>query len=101
MTIGDAALTKALHDLTSREDVSEAVVLSTCHRPEISAVAERLHAAYAAIRYFIAETAFLAPDDFRDHPSVHSHSPAFSPPFSVAPAPAPTLLRQRALPPPV
>src|SRR3546814_1611022 len=38
MTIGDAALTKALHDLTSREDVSEAVVLSTCNRTEIYAL---------------------------------------------------------------
>ena len=38
MTIGGAQLPKALHDLVSREDVSEAVVLSTCNRTEVYAV---------------------------------------------------------------
>lgn len=84
MTIGDAALTKALHDLTSRADVSEAVVLSTCNRTEIYAVAERFHAAYADIRDFLAETAFLAPEDFSDHLYVHYDAPAVAHLFSVA-----------------
>src|SRR3546814_19487319 len=84
MTIGDAALTKALHDLTSREDVSEAVVLSTCNRTEIYAVAERFHAAYADIRDFLAEPAFLAPEDFSDHLYVHYDEPAVAHLFSVA-----------------
>src|SRR4029450_3860373 len=34
VTIGDAALPKALHDLVSRSDVSEAVALSTSNTPE-------------------------------------------------------------------
>ena len=59
MTIGDAALPKALHDLISRSDVSEAVVLSTCNRTEVYAVAERFHGAYGDIRSFLAEMAFL------------------------------------------
>ena len=84
MTIGDAALTKALHDLTSREDVSEAVVLSTCNRTEIYAVAERFHAAYADIRDFLAETAFLAPEDFSDHLYVHYDAPAVAHLFAVS-----------------
>jgi len=84
MTIGDSALTKALHDLVSREDVSEAVVLSTCNRTEIYAVAERFHAAYADIRDFLAETAFLAPEDFSDHLYVHYDAPAVSHLFAVA-----------------
>src|SRR3546814_14015628 len=87
MTIGDAALTKALHDLTSREDVSEAVVLSTCNRTEIYAVAERFHAAYADIRDFLAETAFLAPEDFSDHLYDHYDAPAVAHLFSAAAAP--------------
>src|SRR3546814_6053962 len=84
MTIGDAALTKALHDLTSREDVSEAVVLSTCNRTEIYAVAERVHAPYADIRDCLAETAFRAPEDFSDHLYVHYDAPAVAHLFSVA-----------------
>jgi glutamyl-tRNA reductase len=84
MTIADAALTKALHDLISREDVSEAVVLSTCNRTEIYAVAERFHAAYADIRDFLAETAFLAPEDFSDHLYVHYDAPAVAHLFSVS-----------------
>ena len=47
MTVDDGRLPKALHDLASREHVSEAVVLSTCNRTEVYAVAERFHGAYA------------------------------------------------------
>ncbi len=84
MTIGDAALPKALHDLVSREDVSEAVVLSTCNRTEVYAVAERFHGAYQDIRDFLAEVAFLAPEDFSDHLYVHYDAPAVAHLFGVA-----------------
>ena len=84
MTIGDAALPKALHDLISRPDVSEAVVLSTCNRTEVYAVAERFHGAYKDIRDFLAEVAFLAPEDFADHIYVHYDAPAVAHLFGVA-----------------
>ena len=84
MTIGDAALPKALHDLISREDVSEAVVLSTCNRTEVYAVAERFHGAYHDIRDFLAEVAFLAPEDFSDHLYTHYDAPAVAHLFAVA-----------------
>jgi glutamyl-tRNA reductase len=84
MTIGDAALPKALHDLISRTDVSEAVVLSTCNRTEVYAVAERFHGAYQDIRDFLAEVAFLAPEDFSDHLYVHYDAEAVAQLFSVA-----------------
>jgi glutamyl-tRNA reductase len=84
MTIGDAALPKALHDLVSRTDVSEAVVLSTCNRTEVYAVAERFHGAYQDIRDFLAEVAFLAPEDFSDHLYTHYDAPAVAHLFSVA-----------------
>lgn len=83
VTIGDAALPKALHDLISRNDVSEAVVLSTCNRTEVYAVAERFHGAYQDIRDFLAETAFLAPEDFADHLYTHYDAPAVSHLFAV------------------
>jgi glutamyl-tRNA reductase len=84
MTIGDAALPKALHDLISRADVSEAVVLSTCNRTEVYAVAERFHGAYQDIRNFLAEVAFLAPEDFSDHLYVQYDAPAVAHLFAVA-----------------
>jgi len=84
MTIGDAALPKALHDLVSRTDVSEAVVLSTCNRTEVYAVAERFHGAYQDIRDFLAEVAFLAPEDFSDHLYTHYDAPAVAHLFAVA-----------------
>ncbi len=84
MTIGDAALPKALHDLISREDVSEAIVLSTCNRIEVYAVAERFHGAYQDIRDFLSEVAFLAPEDFSDHLYVHYDAPAVAHLFAVA-----------------
>ena len=84
MTIGDAALAKALHDLVSRADVSEAVVLSTCNRTEVYAVAERFHGAYQDIRDFLAEVAFLAPEDFSDHLYVHYDAPAVAHLFAVS-----------------
>ena len=84
MTIGDAGLQKALHDVVSREDVSEAVVLSTCNRTEVYAVAERFHNAYQDIRDFLAEVAFLAPEDFSDHLYVHYDAAAVAHLFTVA-----------------
>ncbi len=83
MTIADAALPKALHDLVSRTDVTEAVVLSTCNRTEVYAVAERFHGAYQDIRDFLAELAFLAPEDFSDHLYTHYDAPAVAHLFAV------------------
>jgi glutamyl-tRNA reductase len=83
MTIADAALPKALHDVVSRDDVSEAVILSTCNRTEVYAVAERFHGAYQDIRDFLAEVAFLAPEDFSDHLYVHYDAPAVAHLFGV------------------
>ena len=71
MTVDGARLPKALHDLAGRENLSEAVVLSTCNRTEVYAVAERFHGGFHDVRDFLAELAFLAPEDFADHLYVH------------------------------
>jgi glutamyl-tRNA reductase len=83
MTIGDARIPKALHDLTSREHLSEAVVLSTCNRTEVYAVAERFHGAYQDIRNFLCEVAFLPPEEFSDHLYVHYDTEAVNHLFEV------------------
>ena len=67
MTIQKTDLPKALADLTSREHVTEAVVLSTCNRIEVYAFAEKFHGGYEDIRNFFAETTHVAPEDFSDY----------------------------------
>ena len=83
MTIDDGRLPKALHEMASRSSVSETVVLSTCNRTEVYAVAETFHGAYADIRNFLAETAYLAPEDFADHLYVHYDREAIRHLFTV------------------
>ena len=67
MTIPASRLPKALADLTSREHINEAVVLSTCNRIEVYVLAEKFHGAYQDIRNFFAEVSHVAPEEFSDH----------------------------------
>jgi glutamyl-tRNA reductase len=84
MTVDGARLPKALHDLASREHVGEVVVLSTCNRTEVYAVAEKFHGAYADVRNFLSELAFVPADEFADHLYVHYDNEAVRHLFSVA-----------------
>jgi glutamyl-tRNA reductase len=68
------ALPKAIFSLTSRPNVREAVVLSTCNRTEVYAVAEKFHGAYADIRDFFCELGGLAPEEL--HPHLYSQHDA-------------------------
>jgi glutamyl-tRNA reductase len=77
-------LAKALGDLMSRPFVSEAVILSTCHRTEIYVVAERFHGAMQDVRHFLSEMAFVAPEDFSDHLYTYNDDAAASHLFGVA-----------------
>lgn len=67
MTVNDARLPKALADLTSRENLGEVVVLSTCMRTEVYATTERFHGAVVDVRNFLSEIGFTPPEDFSDH----------------------------------
>lgn len=67
LTIADAAMPKALHSLSVRDDIREAVVLSTCNRTEVYAVVERFHGAYSDIRDFLCETSGLPADEITPH----------------------------------
>ncbi|MGH9117519.1 MAG: glutamyl-tRNA reductase [Acidimicrobiales bacterium] len=84
VAVPEAALPKALHDLRLRPNLSEAVVLSTCHRVEVYAVAERFHAGYAELRDFLIEQAGLAPDRVADALYFHHDVRAASHLFGVA-----------------
>jgi glutamyl-tRNA reductase len=65
---------KAVQGLASRDNVREVVVLSTCNRTEIYAVAERFHGAYADIRDFLCDLGDIGPDDL--HPHLYSEHDA-------------------------
>lgn len=58
---------KAVDSLVRRDNVREVVVLSTCNRTEIFAVAERFHGAYADIRDFLCDLGHIAPDELHPH----------------------------------
>jgi glutamyl-tRNA reductase len=66
-TVASEGLPKALFDLVSRPNVGEAVLLSTCNRTEVYAVAERFHGAFQDIRDFLCDLSGLAPDELSPH----------------------------------
>jgi glutamyl-tRNA reductase len=84
MTLDAGRIPKILSDLCARDHLTEAVVLSTCNRTEVYAVAERFHGAYGDIRDALAEASFLAPDEFSDHLYAHYDADAVRHLFSVA-----------------
>lgn len=84
MVIDDDRRTKALDDLLGREHLSEVVVVSTCNRTEVYAVAEKFHGAYGDVRDFFAELTFLPPDAFADSLQVEYDDDAVRHLFRVA-----------------
>lgn len=67
VAVPKARLPKALADLAGRDFLSEAVTLSTCHRTEVYAVADRFHGAVQDVRHFLSEHSFAPPEDLTDH----------------------------------
>jgi len=61
------AMSEALRVLSSHGDIREVVVLSTCNRTEVYAVAERFHGAHDDILEFLCETSGLSADDIAPH----------------------------------
>jgi glutamyl-tRNA reductase len=84
MNVSPTRLPKVLADLAAREHVSEVVVLSTCHRTEVYAVAERYHGAVQDIRNAFSELAFIPPEEFSDYLYSYFDEGAVNHLFSVA-----------------
>ncbi|HET6812112.1 MAG TPA: glutamyl-tRNA reductase [Acidimicrobiales bacterium] len=84
MTVTDANLPKALHDLGGRPHLLEAVVLSTCMRTEVYAEAEKFHGAIGDIRNFLAELSGASPESFSDHLYTYYEDAAAAHLFEVA-----------------
>jgi glutamyl-tRNA reductase len=84
VAVREAELPKKLHELRLRPNLSEAVVLSTCHRVEIYAVAERFHAGFAELRDVLVDQAGPARDRVGDAVYFHHDLAAASHLFEVA-----------------
>lgn len=84
MTVSDAHLPKALADLRARDNLGEAVLLSTCMRTEVYAVADRFHGAVQDVRNFLSELSGSPPEDFSDHLYSFYEDAAVSHLFKVA-----------------
>jgi glutamyl-tRNA reductase len=82
--VDDARLPKVLHDLCARTNLSEAVVLSTCNRIEVYAIAEKFHGGYEDVRNFFVDLSFLPAEEFADHLYVHYDDAAVTHLFAVA-----------------
>jgi len=67
MTVAAANLPKAFHELSDLEFLDEVVVLSTCMRTEIYAVANRFHGAVGDVRNFLSGWSGYPPEAFSDH----------------------------------
>lgn len=71
VAVSEPMIPKALHGLSVRDNIREVVLLSTCNRTEVYAVAEKFHGAYGDIRDFFAELSGIDADDL--HPHLYSH----------------------------
>jgi len=84
MTVSEGRLGKALDDLRARTHLSEVVLLSTCMRVEVYAVAERFHGAIGDVRNFLADLSYSPPEAFSDHLYTYYEDAAAAHLFEVA-----------------
>jgi glutamyl-tRNA reductase len=84
VSLAPVDLPKAITGLVSLANIREAVVLSTCNRTEVYAVAERFHGAYADIRDFFCDVGGLHPDELHPHLYTQHDESAVTHLFEVA-----------------
>ena len=84
MTVPPARMAKALHDLVGRDHLSEVVIVSTCLRTEVYAVASRFHGAMSDIRNFLSAWGGVPPEDFADQLYAYHDEAAAAHLFKVA-----------------
>ena len=84
VTIAPELLGKAVAGLAQRDNVREAVILSTCNRTEVYVVAELFHGAYGDVRDLLCELGDLDVDELTPHLYSQHDSAAISHLFDVA-----------------
>jgi len=67
LSLDDSAAAKLVHGLVASDVVREAVVLSTCNRTEVYAVAERFHGAHGALHDALCDVAGLSRIELDPH----------------------------------
>lgn len=77
-------LGKAVAGLALRDNIREAVVLSTCNRTEVYVVTELFHGAYGDVRDFLCELGDLSVDELIPHLYSQHDSTAVAHLFEVA-----------------
>src|SRR4051812_4255664 len=82
--VGADDLPKLLDELLSGENVTEALLLSTCNRIEVYAVVETFHGGLADVSAVLARHGGWAVDDLVDHLFVHYAGSAVEHLFRVA-----------------
>lgn len=84
VTIATDHLGKAVAGLAQRDNVREAVVLSTCNRTEVYVVAELFHGAYGDVRDLLCELGDLSVEELTPHLYSQHDAPAITHLFEVA-----------------
>jgi glutamyl-tRNA reductase len=84
VTIAPEHLAKAVNGLAQRDNVREAVILSTCNRTEVYVVAELFHGAYGDVRDLLCELGDLAIDELTPHLYSQHDAAAITHLFEVA-----------------
>lgn len=84
VTVVPDKIGKAVAGLAMRDNIREAVVLSTCNRTEVYVVTELFHGAYADVRDFLCELGDLSIDELIPHLYSQHDSTAVGHLFEVA-----------------
>lgn len=84
LTLAPEELGKAVAGLAVRDNIREAVVLSTCNRTEVYCVTELFHGAYGDVRDFLCEISDLSVDELNPHLYSQHDSAAVTHLFEVA-----------------
>lgn len=84
LTIAPDELGKAVAGLARRDNIREAVAISTCNRTEVYVVAELFHGAYADVRDFLCELGDIDVDELSNHLFSEHDQAAVSHLFEVA-----------------
>jgi glutamyl-tRNA reductase len=83
-TVEHGGLSKALHGLSGNDDLSEVVLLSTCLRTEVYAVADQFHDGVGGLRRSLGELSGVGLDELSEHLYCHFGDTAVGHLFSVA-----------------
>ncbi|MFT7502963.1 MAG: glutamyl-tRNA reductase [Gammaproteobacteria bacterium] len=84
LTLAPETLGKAVSGLSQRDNIREAVVLSTCNRTEVYVVTELFHGAYGDVRDFLCEISDLSVEELTPHLYSQHDDAAVSHLFEVA-----------------